>query len=50
MIYLCFMKKNLNQGKRKEQIDFSEQIVTYGILGILIVIIYIVVTNALENL
>lgn len=44
------MKKNFNQGKRKEQIDFSEQMVTYGVLGILIVILFITITNVLENL
>ncbi len=44
------MRKNLNQGKRKEQITFSEQMVTYGVLGIIIVVVYMAVINILENL
>ena len=50
MIYHYSMRKNLNQGKRKEQITFSEQMVTYGVLGIITLVIYLAVIKVIENL
>ena len=42
------MKKNDNQGKRKDQIQFSENMIVFGLLGMLIVI-GIVYTISLFN-
>jgi hypothetical protein len=43
-------KKMNNQGKRPSQIKFSEEIVFYGILGMLVVLLITFIINILNKL
>jgi hypothetical protein len=39
-----------NQGKRKDQIDFSEKLVYYGMIGIIFIIGLVLIEKILKNL
>jgi len=44
------MKRNDYQGKRKDQIEFSENVVTYSVLGIILMLIIMTTLNILSKL